>query len=495
MSTVTAIPATVIPPQTPISPPTTTANNPGPTLVLFSDANTTITFYPFTAKDGSPHPSNGEITIRTNDKPDNIRIMLGTNDKLIASINGTCHELPFNSTGELQFMSIATGAGNDKISIDPLVTTNITIYSGEGDDFITAGGGQTAVFGGRGNDYIRLGSGRGVAYGGEGADVMVAGTGNASMSGGKGDDKLYAMYPPTHLRQVFLNGDEGRDELYAGTGITVLNGGLDDDKLVGHHQTTFYTGAGKDTVTSYSARDKIYAKENDVIHNAANVPVTHIQPVDSGKTVFKIEGNKRFVAIVEAYIEQLRGSPAGQQMLKKLDSLAVKNGGPVVIKKSDFLGVNYYSFKNSHTDKIPKGQHESRQQTPEFGYIKNGISGSPATHAEINFRPTEFADEPLPAAPLVALYHEMAHAFNGATGTFIPGSQPILGKDGNPVIVNGKPAAVDNLEYQAVGLPTDAPPFDFDNDPLTPPTTTNPPPFTENALRAEMGIPLRDRYA
>jgi dipeptidase D len=36
--------------------------------------------------------------------------------------------------------------------------------------------------------------------------------------------------------------------------------------------------------------------------------------------------------------------------------------------------------------------------------------------------------------------------------------------------------------------------FDFDNDPSTPPTSTNPAPFTENSLNHEMGTPLRQRY-
>ncbi|MBK3438390.1 hypothetical protein JJD70_17580 [Pseudomonas sp. MF7448] len=45
-----------------------------------------------------------------------------------------------------------------------------------------------------------------------------------------------------------------------------------------------------------------------------------------------------------------------------------------------------------------------------------------------------------------------------------------------------------------VGIPTDATPFDFDNNPNTPATNVNPYPFTENALREEMGVPLRDRY-
>ncbi|WP_373460780.1 M91 family zinc metallopeptidase [Pseudomonas sp. W3I7] len=37
-------------------------------------------------------------------------------------------------------------------------------------------------------------------------------------------------------------------------------------------------------------------------------------------------------------------------------------------------------------------------------------------------------------------------------------------------------------------------PFDFDNDPSTPPTTINPEHFTENGMHREMGRPLRKSY-
>ncbi|PRW83117.1 type I secretion protein, partial [Pseudomonas fragi] len=44
------------------------------------------------------------------------------------------------------------------------------------------------------------------------------------------------------------------------------------------------------------------------------------------------------------------------------------------------------------------------------------------------------------------------------------------------------------------GQPTNAPPFDFDNDPSTPPTNTNPAWATENGLADELGTSLRERY-
>lgn len=176
-------------------------------------------------------------------------------------------------------------------------------------------------------------------------------------------------------------------------------------------------------------------------------------------------------------------------MFQEMDRLAEKNGGPVTIMLSDFIALNSYQFANAFSDNIPDGEYEKFQYRPELGYIKDGVAGSPATHAKIAFDPDHF-EKTFTLSPLIALYHEMSHAYDGATGRFIPGTSLIFNKDGSPAMDQGQQLQVENLEYQAVGLP----PFDHDNNPLTPPITTNPWPFNENALRAEMNVPLRDRY-
>ena len=89
-------------------------------------------------------------------------------------------------------------------------------------------------------------------------------------------------------------------------------------------------------------------------------------------------------------------------------------------------------------------------------------------------------------APTVVLYHEMSHAYNGVNGTFQPGTYVGEGPD------SGR---VPNAERQAVGLETSAAPFDFDGDPSTPATTTNPDHLTENGFREELGLPDRPSYA
>lgn len=444
---------------------------------------------------GKRTPDASRVLISTYDRADSISITVGANHQLNARINGKDYKLPLSANNDAHSLRIKTEGGNDRIEVDKLINIEMHIHGGDGDDFIAANGRMGSISGDKGNDYIHLGTGRMVAFGGEGDDVMVAGVGNAVLSGGKGNDKLYAGHPAykTDLRQVYLNGDQGNDELYAGPGKSILNGGLGNDKLVGYRQTTFYTGAGQDSVHSYNPQDRIYAKKTDTVHSPEEVKPTLVEYTNAGKKGFRIEGPADFIERAEGYLEQLRGSPVGQRMLQEMDRLAEKNGGPVTLTPSGVIGRNAYEFANAFRDGIPDSEYEKFKYRPELGFIKEGVAGSPATHANISFRPDHF-EKTFELSPLIALYHEMSHAYDGATGQFIPGSASILNEDGSPVMVNGRPLTVENSEYQAVGLPTDSQPFDYDNNPLTPPTTTNPWPFTENALRAEMGLPLRDRY-
>ncbi|AUG05645.1 M91 family zinc metallopeptidase [Pseudomonas sp. S09G 359] len=428
------------------------------------------------------------VLITTTDKADNVKISVGANHQLNARINGKDYKLPLTANNDSHALTIKTEGGNDRISVDKHVNIETHIHSGDGDDYIAANGRSGSVNAGKGNDYLRLGTGHMVAFGGDGDDVMIAGSGNAVLSGGKGNDKLYADYfsQKTNLRQVYLNGDQGNDELYGGSGKTVLSGGLGNDKLVGYRQTTIYTGAGADTVYSYDTKDQIYAKKTDSVHSLAQVKPKHVEYTDAGKTGFTIKGPEPFVEQVENYLEHLRGSPAGQRMLQEMDRLAEKNRNSVTIIPAAFIGRNSYRFGNEFRNNISDDDYDQYKDRPELGYIKDGAPGSVATHAEIEFHPDYF-EKLFSISPLLALYHEMSHAYNGATGTNIPGEGPVFSTAEGPT-------TVENNEYQAVGLTTGGQPFDFDNDPLTPPTDTNPSPFNENALRKEMGVPLRDRY-
>ncbi|MGR3887777.1 M91 family zinc metallopeptidase [Pseudomonas sp. 1152_12] len=428
------------------------------------------------------------LLLETGDKSDQIHISQRPDGQLYAQVNGRCYA--FNThdgeTNVPTLLHIKTGAGNDRITIDPNVTVRVEIEAGDGDDFIQAGGGHTTIYGGRGNDHIRLGSGIAYAEGNEGDDTMMGGTGNAVMYGNRGRDRMYAGSGPAS-KHSHLDGGADDDQLYAGNGHTVLNGGLGNDLLVGHDDTTFYTGEGHDTVRANTIKARIYAQETDRLIGTQGATINHVTPTKAGRQAFRVMGPPDFIQRVEDDLELLRASPQGQKVLVALDKAALQNGGPVNIVPSDGPG-NRYIFSSAELQRLEDTrQLGDEPDNPKHGYIKDGVPGARADKATILYDPSSYGTDD-PTSPLVQLYHEMAHAWNGANGTFLPGSS-------KPTAKNPERPGPPNAELQAVGLPTNAAPFDFDNNPFTPPTSTNPAPFTENSLNEEMGKPLRQRYA
>ncbi len=429
------------------------------------------------------------LSIETGEKADRIHISQRPDGQLYAQING--RDYAFNTfdgrSNVPTLLRIKTSAGDDRITIDPNVTVRVEIAAGDGDDVVQSGGGYTSIFGGRGNDHIRLGSGIGYAEGNEGDDTIMGGTGHAVMYGNSGRDRLYAGSGPASKRS-HLDGGADDDELYAGNGHTVLNGGLGNDLLVGHDDTTFYTGKGHDIVRANAIKARIYAQKTDRLVGAQGSSVTYVTPTEAGRHAFKIMGPPDFIVRVEDDLALLRTSPRGQKMLEALDKAALKNGSPVIIQPSMGHG-NTYDFWSTELQKLEETHQLSElPDAPRAGYIKDGVAGSRADKSTIFYDPADIHEDGDLLFPLLLLYHEMSHAWNGANGTFLPGLS-------DPTAENPERPGPPNAELQAVGLPTKAPPFDFDNDPSTPPTSTNPTPFTENSLNEEMGSPLRRRYA
>lgn len=438
---------------------------------------------------GAPKLLEEVFTLETGETSDAIHVSQHPNGQLRVQVNGrdyafdTCKG---NSTLQ-HFLYIKTKGGDDRITIDPDVTFQVAVSAGDGDDVVQAGGGQTRVYGGRGNDFIRLGSGIGYAEGNDGDDTIMGGTGHAVIYGNNGRDRLYAGRGPA-TKHSHVDGGAGDDLLYAGDGYSVLNGGLGNDTLVGHKHTTFYTGEGRDTVWTNTIKARIYAQETDRLIGTQGSTVTHVKPSDAGRQAFSIDGPADFIQRVEDDLALLRASPHGQKMLEALDKAAVQNRSPVKIVPSQGQG-DSYDFWSTTLQKLEDAhQLLHSPDAPMNGYIKDGVAGAHADKATIFYDTADIHEDGDLLLPLLLLYHEMAHAWNGANGTFLPGlSDPTTDHPERP----GPP----NAELQAVGLATNAPPFDFDNDPSTPPTSTNPTPFTENSLNQEMGKPLRQRYA
>lgn len=434
---------------------------------------------------GRPETLENILIIETGDQSDRIHISQRPDGQLYARING--REYAFSSfdgrSNAPTFLHIKSAAGDDRITLDPNVTVRVKIEAGDGDDTVQAGGGHTSIYGGRGNDHIRLGSGTGYAEGNEGDDTIAGGTGHAVLYGNNGNDRLYAGSGPAS-KHSHLDGGAGDDHLYAGNGHTVLNGGQGNDLLVGYDQTTVYTGQGRDTVRANTLKARLYAKMTDHLIGTQGSTVTQVTPSEAGRQAFNIHGSPDFIQRVEDDLALLRASPQGQKMLEALDKAAVQNGGPVHIRQSNSAN-NFYDFWSTELQRMADThQHPETPNDPKLGYIKDGVPGARADDATIFYNPAHIHGSDM---PLVQLYHEMAHAWNGANGTFLPGAS-------DPTSAHPQRPGPPNDELQAVGLPSSAAPYDFDNDPSTPPTSTNPAPFTENTLNEETGKPLRTSY-
>ncbi|WP_446434207.1 M91 family zinc metallopeptidase [Pseudomonas sp. 1152_12] len=415
------------------------------------------------------------LTIKTGDGDDIVNVSNGANGHLRITINTRIYDVKL---APKQTLKIQTEGGNDRIKVDSDVHAEIQIEGGDGDDHIWAGGGRTRVFGGAGSDHIYLGAGTSYAEGGDGADWIQTGTGRAVVYGNNGNDVIQGYVGPGG-KPAYMDGGSGKDQIHGGSSHTVMNGGLDDDTLSSVGRATFYSGKGDDTIVSIHDSDLIYAKKDDLIKKTTAAKLTLISPSDAGKKAFTLEGSTEFQQRINDDLEMLRGSPAGQEMLSELDRMTKRNGFPLKILEVQSEDVNFYTGHNEYYENlINTGQKLPIGEDPKLSTLQEGKRGDVMTSGDVFSNRSYVPEGPVNRSPLSAFYHELSHAYNFGNGTVFPGKT-----DGEL-----------NLERQAVGLDTNAPEFDFDDDPLTPASNTNPYPFNENALHEEMGEPLRDKY-
>ncbi len=95
---------------------------------------------------------------------------------------------------------IATGGGDDRVTVDPAVTTNIQIDAGAGDDSIITASGNDTLIGGSGDDTL---------VAGPGDDLLESIAGDDLLDGGTGDDQ----YRFNHFSDKILVDSEGSDTL------------------------------------------------------------------------------------------------------------------------------------------------------------------------------------------------------------------------------------------------------------------------------------------
>ena len=85
---------------------------------------------------------------------------------------------------------IKSFGGADHLTIDHSITTPVVILSGDGNDTISLGSGESLVYAGNQNDTINTRDSRALVFGEAGDDKINGGTRASVLIGGAGADKI-----------------------------------------------------------------------------------------------------------------------------------------------------------------------------------------------------------------------------------------------------------------------------------------------------------------
>lgn len=398
-----------------------------------------------------------------------------------------------------QKLVLITGPAADAVYIDDNVKNPVIIESGSGNDYLRVGGQHTTVLSGPGSDTIHVTSGvSNIDSGADDDSIQISSPEVARVYAGEGDDRARGGAGLT-----YIEGGPGNDIIVGGNGAghNILSGGDDNDTIeAGSSTNVIYPGTGINHISRLKPIDNVYGLPSDILAPITpgerhawmlrklsslapatieqlvsvlfpgDVPAinhTTLSPSGGGKTGLVIEGSLAFVSRVEADLSLLRLSPTGRKLLDALD-IAAQTGGQAV-------RINYFEEENARFTSSTQG---------DSLFIRDGNPGTPAYGGLIEYNPFF---SPRDLLPIIGLYHELCHAYNAVTGTAVMGASAETS--------GSKTTMVQNRELQAVGLPIAIEPFDFDLNPETPPTQTNPEAFTENAIRKELGLPARTSYS
>lgn len=425
------------------------------------------------------------------DSSDNIIVVsLNPNDSSLIdiTIDGVTQSYNINDK-----IVIDAKGGHDVVRVNPNVTVGLEIDGGSGNDRIIGGSGNDTILGGRGQDRINAGSGDDRVEAGRGIDYVNGGSGNDVLEGGRDNDVVYGGDGNDEIKgdagKDYIEGGQGNDSINGGRGEDVISGGLGDDELDGgQNEDVVYGGQGQDTVTD-SGINQVFAQSDDVIDGKGN-QVTQVGLSGTpGSQSIRVQGTPEFQERVNADLDMLRSSPSGRQMLSALD----QTGRTVTISQ--------WNQDNGRAEPLDaSGQPFPPFQGPASGGLPpvlqqdqngNTIPG-PSYDVRVQYNPSFNMSTVLQqseSVPATVLYHELSHAYNLATGTLQPGVYQDLVNPNNP-----DHQVIANAERQAVGLPTQGLPYDFDQDPATPNTFANPADLTENGLLNEQNRAPRGAY-
>lgn len=321
----------------------------------------------------------------------------------------------------------------------------VRVRTGDGDDQVIVESSldrHTVIESGDGNDDIQVH--------GPASDAETLNAGIVVVDAGAGDDRVVVQ----GLKQAEIDGGPGNDVLRSGAAYSLLYAGPGEDSLaIEAGKGTLEALHGSTRVSTGKQDDRIYGDPARIIAESGFsapllYPLQDAQLPPDYLATFEIKGDAHYVDKVRRQLILLRASPSASVLLDRLVAQQVR----VAINPIETLDNAFASYDKNLGDP----------------HVRDGVRGDRIRDCEVHYNPlAQRSGTP----SLVMLYHELCHVWNFATGS-----------------------ATDNAERLAVGLDNPGSLFDYDDDPNTPDTDTNPPPFNENALRLELGLPPRLSY-
>ncbi len=444
---------------------------------------------------------------------DDIHVSNGADGGIVVSVNGEEYSY---TRQEAATLIIDAGAGNDNVTVDEDVKIALNITGGAGNDNLQGGSGDDIIVdnldsnvieGGAGEDILVANgnSSKGwlgrtwdalwgnqpvnVINGGDGADYIEGGKGNDVIDGGAGNDYIYGLdgkdtisggegndYIDGGKGKDVIDGGEGDDKLFGGKGNDVISGGAGNDVIAGGKGKDVVDGGeGADQITIYSDGGK---KNADTVASDDEDTISEVAYMDVPSNI-SVEGDAAFKARVESDLETLASIAPGQATLNALGT----DGHNLVIKET--YGGNYESNDSS-------GGYMSYDEN-NHATLGSGTDAHVAYNtARHDLHNGEGWSE---RAPIVALVHEMGHAYDAALGQMDPAyydlktHEHLYNADGTYVTTSGH-GYEKGLEFQTVGGMGYS---DIPSDGVE--RNEHPQGFTENAMRQFFGYELRDTYA
>ncbi|MEM6455758.1 MAG: M91 family zinc metallopeptidase [Acidobacteriota bacterium] len=358
----------------------------------------------------------------------------------------------FSGQGSVVFEG---NAGNDLLIGGD--NSNDTMIGGDGDDRIFAGGGNDYVSGDAGDDIIDGGAGRDFLHGVGGADQISGGDGRDWIDGGRGND--------------VVSGDGGNDTVIGGRDNDQISGGDGNDVLVAGFDSPssdiFTVG---DVMDGGAGIDRLIDNGRADLQNLESIDeVRTVDPTETnfagtlpGDEALVIYGSPEFVQRMEADLDTMRSTESGRAILEALD----ESGREMIIIENENNGHNV----SQNAQGVPRELINERsvavvRMDPE-GYDLT-VGAPPNSVSEEDARWTQISTA-------TVLQHELVHALDFARGNL------------SNATTNGTP----NDELRAVGIP-----YNQDFDGIPDPTPAEYLQFSENAHRAELGLPFRPWYS